>query len=1469
MNTLKERMACVRAGVESGSFSGSAAARGHGRPVDSGRPRRLGVLAILGILFFLLESAMAQDLINTGAINNTGNIRVKNRATGLPDSVNGKFEYFGGDQVLWAKQYNYLILTGSGTKSTVPGNVTVNADVTISSGVTLKVDSTSVMILKGNLSEQGYLSGSIQKTVDLSGTTTSSNFGEIGSSISWLATPPGLTTVTRTSGVVSHGDGNQSIKRYYDIVPAGNSGLDATFVFGYNNNELNSQNSSKLILWKSVDGGLNWRPQGGIVDTSAKTLTKAGIASFGRWTASDSLHPLGPLKNFASKMFAASIVHDTAVVLSSARPFVVIVTDQSNNPVEGETVVFTIDSLPNGAAGQTLSAASAVTDTAGHASTILTLGNRMGTYVVSATADTIRPVRFTAMAKPGAPSVLALASGDNQNGVVGTVATNPFVVTVTDSLGNPAKDVFVQFNLTNSPAGATGQSLSRSAATTDSLGHASTLLTFGNKPGTYNVQASSTGLKNSPFMFTAKAAPGAASVLVLASGDVQMGMVATTLAAPFVVSVTDSFGNAVQGTGVQFAIVSAPAGSAGDSLTVSAVHTDSLGRASTLLVLGTKVGAYTIRATSSGLKNSPATFSARATSGLANMLLQTSGQNQSGSSGHTLANQFVVTVSDSFGNPVKGTSVQFTIASLPVGAIGESLSVSTMLTDSLGRASSFLTLGNRVGTYTVLATSGGLRNSPVMFTANANSVTAAMIALTSGDNQRGTVGTSLASSFIVTVSDSFGNPVKGIEVRFAIAGAPATATGESLSVTTAATDSLGHASTVLKLGNKIGIYTVQATSSGLANSPITFMAHATAGSAAFFVQMSGDHQRGAVTTSLVNSFVVTVTDSFANPVAGRTVSFAIAGAPSGATRQNLTVTSATTDTAGQASTRLQLGTRAGIYTVEAVSNGLSPSPVTFIATASAGAAVVLAMNSGDGQSAAVGSSLHTPFTVLVADSFGNAVRGVAVAFAVTNKPAGATGDSLTVTNVTTDSLGAASTHLKLGSKVGSYVVTATSNGLANSPLSFRAIGLVGQAVAILKTSGDNQSKSILESLDQAFVVSITDAGGNPVPGVRVDFAIDSIPAGSQQQSLSVTSTSTDSNGQASTVLTVGTRPGTYVVAATSAGLSGSPTSFTSRATVLYGDPNNDGAINIADLTTVIDAILQRAHLGEADSIRADVNHDGVIDVRDAVIMLNGLLHGTWDTVGVSSGTLAGVELAAGKLKTSNIGKAAGVVSHLADNIRAEFEVTPNGLRFNLDNDVPVKGIQIVMNLKNHTALQKPDLIFDRAKIMQVPLGDTLGLLHVVVYNTANEMIDKGSGSIFRLPVVLADTSDFDVRAVIVSTIDNQGISIPFLKVNASGKYPNSYVLEQNYPNPFNNETKIQFVVPDMAGKLASVLVQIYNLTGQKVATVVNGNYESGRYTVSWKGTNDQGQQLASGIYLLRLWAPEPKQFIIKKMILMK
>ncbi len=80
------------------------------------------------------------------------------------------------------------------------------------------------------------------------------------------------------------------------------------------------------------------------------------------------------------------------------------------------------------------------------------------------------------------------------------------------------------------------------------------------------------------------------------------------------------------------------------------------------------------------------------------------------------------------------------------------------------------------------------------------------------------------------------------------------------------------------------------------------------------------------------------------------------------------------------------------------------------------------------------------------------------------------------------------------------------------------------------------------------------------------------------------------------------------------------------------------------------------------------------------------------------------------------------------------------------------------------------------------------------------------------------------------------------------KVPQGYQLYQNYPNPFNPETKIRFQLPENQ----RVRINIYNLLGQKVKTLVNQPYSQGLHTVQWNGDNDFGEQVASGIYIYRL-----------------
>ncbi len=82
--------------------------------------------------------------------------------------------------------------------------------------------------------------------------------------------------------------------------------------------------------------------------------------------------------------------------------------------------------------------------------------------------------------------------------------------------------------------------------------------------------------------------------------------------------------------------------------------------------------------------------------------------------------------------------------------------------------------------------------------------------------------------------------------------------------------------------------------------------------------------------------------------------------------------------------------------------------------------------------------------------------------------------------------------------------------------------------------------------------------------------------------------------------------------------------------------------------------------------------------------------------------------------------------------------------------------------------------------------------------------------------------------------------------------PTDYALLQNYPNPFNPETTINYRIPETG----TVRIVIYDALGKKVRTLVQESRSVGEYQVRWDGKDDDGKQVASGIYLCRLSAGE-------------
>ncbi|MCF8242720.1 MAG: T9SS type A sorting domain-containing protein [Melioribacteraceae bacterium] len=79
---------------------------------------------------------------------------------------------------------------------------------------------------------------------------------------------------------------------------------------------------------------------------------------------------------------------------------------------------------------------------------------------------------------------------------------------------------------------------------------------------------------------------------------------------------------------------------------------------------------------------------------------------------------------------------------------------------------------------------------------------------------------------------------------------------------------------------------------------------------------------------------------------------------------------------------------------------------------------------------------------------------------------------------------------------------------------------------------------------------------------------------------------------------------------------------------------------------------------------------------------------------------------------------------------------------------------------------------------------------------------------------------------------------------------NNFRLYQNYPNPFNPTTTINFSLPSKE----IVKLQIYDMLGREVNTLLNNEFESGEHNIVWDGTDNAGNKLSSGVYLYRLTA---------------
>ena len=242
---------------------------------------------------------MHSVIINAGAIFNISNRWLKLTAsnpiiaTGTFTSTGSKIEYNGTVlQTVSTTNISY-----HGLRINNPAGAILSANITIPDTLAVILGDLNLNAKIITLTPSAYMtetpgnvvfgvSGYITTTRNIS-SPSSLNVAGMGAVLT-QASNLGSTEIRRGHTVQTGLNGGTSIKRYYDITPANNSGLNATFVFKYDDSELNGKPEPSLKLFKSTNTGSTWLYEGGTVNISSNEITLSGLTSFSRWSADSS-----------------------------------------------------------------------------------------------------------------------------------------------------------------------------------------------------------------------------------------------------------------------------------------------------------------------------------------------------------------------------------------------------------------------------------------------------------------------------------------------------------------------------------------------------------------------------------------------------------------------------------------------------------------------------------------------------------------------------------------------------------------------------------------------------------------------------------------------------------------------------------------------------------------------------------------------------------------------------------------------------------------------------------------------------------------------------------------------------------------------------------------------------------------------------------------------------------------------------
>jgi len=693
--------------------------------------------------------------------------------------------------------------------------------------------------------------------------------------------------------------------------------------------------------------------------------------------------------------------------------------DRFGNPVDGETIDFTIDENRSPIGGEIKDSK---TDAAGKASSSFKIGETTGKYYVDAIYGNLPKVTFEVEGLPNRDSAeIYPITKEGQKGYTDTDLKESLVVEVKDKYENLIEDISVLFEIVEHPAGASSMEVTPATAFTRTNGRAETKLHLGNKVGDYVVQASLTDNPDKFVKFMAEAK--SITIGNVRPKELHFGIEENVKKLEFFRERGDEVIEWKITSKSDWIVPQKDSGSfVGDNQAIEIAVDRSI------LSIGTHEDEIEIK-----INNKDFSVKVIAEAAFISVPSKLIPLEPSLSSAVCTEVVLRAKLTDDDNNPSEDYTVSFQIVKSPPSVqVKEQLipSDGKSITDGNGIAKVTLKLGSKAQDkgYEILANYSGGKELYANFVVTAEPAEPYEILKGKGDHQSGVVGKKVDEDLSVKIVDKYDNPVEGVEIRWQFDGFPKDTQNHKIEPNPSVSDKYGVARTSLTYGTVMGVYIVSAYKQGLIGSPVEF------------TDLKADHDEPdkliRVSPSFVKDTVGTVTeplvvklvDKFGNPVDGKTIDFDF--------DENRSISidgeikDSKTDADGKASSPFKIGKTAGKYYVDAKWGDLPKGTFEVEGLPDPSTAEIFKITK-EGQKGYPDTDLKESLVVEVRDPE-NLLNGISVSFEIVEHPAGASGMSVTPATAFTTN-GRAETKLHLGDKVGGYIVQAS---LTDNPEKF-------------------------------------------------------------------------------------------------------------------------------------------------------------------------------------------------------------------------------------------------------------------------------------------------------------------------------------------------------------------------------------------------------------------------------------------------